>query len=56
MKTMMSHSDLDIEILERLCLMTDDGGLSDDQALWGLGLKGTNFEQWLKDHPVKEGK
>ena len=45
---------LDINIIERLCLMTVDGGLSDRAALWKLGLVGTEYEKWLKGHPIDE--
>lgn len=43
---------LDIEILERLCIMTIEG-MSDEDALFKMGLQGTAYERWLNEHPVK---
>jgi len=45
---------LDINIIERLCLMTVDGGLSDRAALWTMGLLGTKYKDWLKEHPIND--
>jgi predicted DNA-binding protein (UPF0251 family) len=44
---------LDIEILERLCIMTIEG-MSDEDALFKMGLQGTAYERWLKEHPVQK--
>lgn len=47
--------ELNTETLERLSIMTVEGGLSDEEALWKLGLSGTIYDTWLKEHPIGGG-
>jgi len=48
----LTVDEIDEGLIERLCLMTVDGGKTDEQALRELELEGSIYEQWLAEHPI----